>query len=114
MDAGRKDPFNWGDSGRNYLIHKIIQFDDYREIYRNHLLELVKSENGLLYYNSSIQRIKGWHKMISEYIVNDTGEDCVLEDRPALWGNHGEYRLLEIGTNNFFMAKTLSINQYCK
>ena len=52
--------------------------------------------------------------MISEYIVNDTGEDCVLEDRPAQWGNHGEYRLLEIGTNNFFMAKTISINQYCK
>ena len=61
-----------------------------------------------------MERIRNWHKLISEYIDNDTGEDCQLEDKPASWGNHGEYRLLEMGGNNYFQVKTSSINKYCK
>ena len=51
--------------------------------------------------------------MISPYIDNDTGEDTVLADRPASWGNHHEYRLLTPGPDNFFQVKTSSINKYC-
>ena len=36
-----------------------------------------------------------------------------IEDRPASWGNHGEYRILN-PNNNFFLVKTQTINQYCK
>ena len=36
-----------------------------------------------------------------------------IEDRPASWGNHGEYRLLE-ENNNFFKVKAETINKYCK
>ena len=113
-DAGRHDPFNWGDSNKNPLIYKVLQIPEYKEIYRQHLLNLCAASSGLLYYDSSMTRIRQWHKLISPYIYNDTGEDCVIEDKPAYWGNHSEYRLLELGSNNYFQVKTSSIKTYCK
>ncbi len=32
-----------------------------------------------------------------------------LADRPASWGNHGEYRLLAPGANNFFQVKSAAV-----
>jgi hypothetical protein len=34
-----------------------------------------------------------------------------IEDKPAGWGNHGEYRLMDTGSNNFFKVKTETINK---
>ena len=113
-DAGRQDPLNWGDSSKNPLIYKILQISEFRELYKQELLELCASSKRLFYYDASMERIRNWHKLISEYIDNDTGEDCRIEDKPASWGNHGEYRLLEMGGNNYFQVKTSSINKYCK
>ena len=55
--------------------------------------------------DASISRIKEWHAAIEKYIPNDTGEDMKISDRPAPWGNHGEYRILMDGPNNFFRVK---------
>ena len=113
-DAGRQNPLNWGDSNKNPLIYKILQISEFCELYKKELLELCASSKRLFYYDASMERIRNWHKLISEYIDNDTGEDCRIEDKPASWGNHGEYRLLELGGNNYFQVKTSSINKYCK
>ena len=32
-----------------------------------------------------------------------------LADRPASWGNHGEYRLLAPGASNFFQVKSAAV-----
>lgn len=53
--------------------------------------------------------MKGWQKMISPYIANDTGEDMSIQDTPASWGNHAEYRVMDTGANNFFKVKASSI-----
>ena len=113
MDSGRQDPFNWGNNS-NPLIYRLLKFADFREIYREALLELVDESSALFYYTASMERIKGWQNQVKDYVSNDTGEDCVIEDRPASWGNHGEYRLLETGSNNYFQVKTETINRYCK
>ena len=113
-DSARQDPFNWGDSRKNPLIYKVLQIPEYKEIYRQHLLNLCDASSELFYYDSSIARIREWHKLISPYIDNDTGEDCVIEDKPAYWGNHSEYRLLNPGSNNYFQVRTSSIKSYCK
>lgn len=34
-----------------------------------------------------------------------------IADRPAPWGNHGEYRLLEDNQNNFFKVKAATVNK---
>ena len=114
IDAGRQDPLNWGDSQKNPLIYKILQINEFRELYKQELLALCSASRRLFYYDASMERIRNWHKLIAEHIDNDTGEDCRIEDKPASWGNHSEYRLLELGGNNYFQVKTSSINKYCK
>ena len=113
-DAGRQDPFNWGDSKMNPLIAKVLQVDEFREIYKRSLLELSSSANTYLNPSAAADRIRNWQNMIKLFVPNDTGEDMTISDRPASWSNHGEYRLLEMGNNNFFTAKINSIKQYCK
>ena len=109
-DSGRQDPLVWGDTNRNPLIGKLLQFDDYRTIYIDALNELCNPANNLFYYQSSIDRINGWHAMIRNYVNNDTGEDCEIKDRPAGWGNIYDYRILDAGSSmNFFKVKAESI-----
>ena len=48
--------------------------------------------------------------MIRDYVSNDTGEDMTISDRPAPWGNHGEYRILSDGSDNFFKVKAAAIS----
>ena len=109
-DSGRHDPLAWGDTNKNPLIGKLLQFDDYRAIYIDALNELCNPANNLFYYQSSIDRINGWHAMIRNYVNNDTGEECEIKDRPAGWGNIYDYRILDAGSSmNFFKVKAESI-----
>ena len=112
MDSGRQDPLNWGNNN-NLLIYRLLKFEDFRQTYKSALLDLVDPVSGEMYYKVSMDRIRKWQEKIGPYISNDTGEDMKIEDRPASWGNHGEYRLLE-ENNNFFKIKAETINRYCK
>ena len=113
MDAGRKDPLNWGDDS-NLLIRRLLRFDDFRQIYKDALLELVDPDKALFYYTASIQRITDWQNSIKDFVENDTGEDCMIYDEPAPWGNMPNYRLLTEGPDNFFQVKTQTILNTCK
>ena len=111
-DSGRHDPLNWGDTGRNPLIGKILQYDDYRAIYIEALKELCDPANGLFDYDSSVARIQMWHAMICDFVVNDTEEDCEIKDRPAGWGNLYDYRILDPSNEwNFFKVKSSVISK---
>ena len=107
IDAGRQDPLNWGNSGHP-LIQRLLKFPEYRKIYVDALNELCASDE-LFKMEGSVARIKGWQQLIISHISNDTGEDMSISDRPASWGNHSEYRLMDTGTNNFFKVKKSSI-----
>ncbi len=112
-DAGSHNPLEWGQDS-SPLIKKILEFDDYRKIYTDALLELIDKDNELLYYESSIARIESWYQKIKPYVSNDTGEDMTLKDLPASWSVTPDYRLLDDGENvNFFRAKEKSILKYC-
>ncbi len=109
-DSGRQDPLNWG-SQDNRLIARIMAIPEFKNKYIAYLKELVDDNNNLMHYNDASARIRNWHQRISQYVSNDTGEDMVIEDRPASWGNHSEYRLLEDSQyNNFFRVKADVIN----
>ena len=109
-DAARQDPLRWGDTGKNPLIGKLLEFDDYRAIYVEALNELIAPENNLFYWEASVARINAWHAMISDYVENDSEEDCEIKDRPASWGNRYDYRLLDPSPEvNFFRLKAASI-----
>jgi spore coat protein CotH len=114
-DSGRQNPLQWGDTGKNPLIGKILQFDDYRKIYIEALNELCDPSKNLFHYSASISRIAGWHNMISSYVDNDTEEDCEIKDRPAKWGNIYDYRILDASSSmNFFKVKAESIANMSK
>ena len=107
-DTGRQDPYNWGDTG--LLMERLMRFDEFRQIYKNALQELVAEENGLFHVDASIARIKAWQNKISPYVENDTDEDMYIYDQAASWGNNQNYKLLTKGSNNFFQVKTATVN----
>ena len=79
-------------------------------MYVSYLKELIDTKNALMDRASSQARIRSWQQRIRQYVNNDTGEDTAIEDKPAPWGNHGEYRLLKNNSDNFFTVKAASIN----
>jgi hypothetical protein len=108
-DSGRQDPYNWGDSG--LLMERLMRFDDFKLTYKNALKELTDPTKDLFDMQSSVKRIKLWQENIAPYVSNDTGEDMVIEDKPASWGNRHEYRLMDTGSNNFFRVKTETVQK---
>ena len=106
-DAAKQDPYNWGDRG--ILIERMMEYDEFRKIYRDELKRLVDPANGLMDTESARARILDWQSKIQNYITNDTGEDMEIKDRPAFWGSIGDYRLMST-TNNYFTEKAKTIN----
>ena len=108
-DSGRQDPLHWG-RDNNPLIARMLKFNDFKAKYVAYLKELVDAKYGLMDRPSAQARIRAWQSRIEQYIDNDTGEDTIIEDKPASWGNHSEYNLLKNNSDNFFNAKASSIN----
>ena len=109
-DYGRQDPFDWGPIS-NPRISRIVSIPEYREKYIKYMQEIVDDDSDLMHFNDAVPRIRAWHDKISNYVSNDTGEDMQIIDRPASWGNHSEYRLLEDGfSTNWFRVKKTAID----
>lgn len=117
MNSGTQDMLNWGalDDSRLFM-KKIMSITAFKNQYKAYIKELANANNDLFDTNKSIARIQQWHAMIGNYIVNDTKEDMLIEDKPASWGNAGFYRLFtgddkggNAGDANFFKTKIKSI-----
>lgn len=107
-DSGRQGPYNWGKEDAP-LIRKILQNNTWRARYRDYLRELCL-DGGLSSVDVAGERIRAWQGSISSFVSNDTGQDMEIKDRPASWGNHGEYRILSgDSSTNFFRVKTASV-----
>lgn len=106
-DPAKQDPYNWGDRG--VLIEKLMQFEEFKNIYRDELKRLVDPANGLMDATSAMSRINEWQSKIQDYIRNDTGEDMEIRDEPAGWGSWGNYNLMTLD-NNYFTEKAKTIN----
>ena len=105
-DPATKHPYSWGEKG--LLINRLMKFNEFRNIYRDELKRLVQ-DPGLMYPQTAIDRVKKWQSVIAEYVPNDTGEDMKIEDKPADWGNIGDYKLMS-PNNNYFIVKAQEIN----
>ena len=108
-DAGRHDPLHWGRDD-NPLIARMLKFNVFKAKYVAYLKELINAQYALMDRASAQARIRSWQSRIEQYVDNETGEDTVIEDKPASWGNHSEYNLLKNNNDNFFNAKATSIN----
>ena len=108
-DSGTQNPLEWGKSTENPVVAKILSIPEYKTLYIKYLNDLVDKKYDLFYSDYSQQRILNWRSKISSYISNDTGEDMVISDLPASWGNQARYRLFGNEQNNFFKVKALSV-----
>lgn len=107
-DAVRHDPYQWGNQG--ILIERLMKFEACRKIYRDELTRVITAGNGLMDYAAATERISRWHSRIKYFVSNDTGEGMQIEDKPASWGTHPEYRILDPNPNvNFFKVKAQTI-----
>jgi len=108
-DPGRQDPYNWGDTG--LLMERLMRFDEFKNIYKTALKELVTPGKNLMDTDASIERIRTWQEMIEPYVSNDTEEDMSIYDEAASWGNMHNYKLITRGSDNYFEVKTNTINR---
>lgn len=107
-DPAKQDPYNWGDKG--ILIERMMEYEEFRNIYRDELKRLVNPANGLMDTQSAMARIQNWQSKIQSYISNDTGKDMKIEDKPAEWGQIGNYKLMST-SHNYFTVKAETINK---
>ena len=112
-DSGRHDPYHWG-LEECVLLYKILEVSDFRAKYTEYLKDFSTIDNPWTGQLQSASRIRTWQDFIRPFLKNDTGEDMEIKDRPASWGNHSEYRLLEDGANNWFKVKAESIASWLK
>lgn len=106
-DCGRQNPYKWG-SNSNPLIYKVLMNDEWKARYRQYLSELTGGD-GLSSPENARVRILEWQDRITSFVTNDTGEDMEIKDEPASWGNHPEYRITDMGQNNFFRVKAAAV-----
>lgn len=116
FNTGTQDLLNWGKMNASPLITKVLQIEKYRNLYKSYIAELASSNKDLFNAESSRQRILKWQTAISPYVANDTGEDMLIADLPASWGNESYYRLLsgndaagQNGTANYFKTRIKNI-----
>lgn len=112
VDPASQDPLHWSSrsNGERPLVQKILSIPAYEERYKCYLRTLAESDY-LMEPNAAMDRVSHFHDLIRDYITNDTGEDMVIIDQPASWGDYDDYRLLEGDyTTNFFLAKAASLH----
>ena len=112
-DSGRQNPYRWG-LEECVLLYKILEVSDFKARYTQYLKDFSTVDNPWTGQSQSASRIRGWQEFLRPYLRNDTGEDMVIKDLPASWGNHSEYRLLEDNSNNWFKVKAQSIASWIK
>lgn len=117
FNAGTQDLLRWGNMAERPLITKLLDIERWRDYYKAGLKELADSSKSFFYVTGSQQRISDWQNFVQPYVSNDTGEDMVIDDYPAWWGNAPFYRLFggndEGGANgpaNFFTTKQKQVN----
>ena len=116
-NPGTDNMLYWGSlNGDRILMRKVMSIDVFKEKYKSYIKEIANSPE-LMEPAAASARIAKLQSLIRAYMVNDTGEDCTMEDRPAYWSTCPNYRLLTGGIgdgisseSNFFKTKVKAID----
>jgi len=116
-NPGTDNMLTWGSlEGDRLLMRKVMSISAFKEKYKSYIKQIATSED-LMVPAVASARIEHMQNLIRDYVNNDTGEDCKIEDRPASWSSFPNYRLLSGSTgngknseSNFFKSKVASIS----
>ena len=115
-NPGTDDMLNWGSlNGDRILMRKVMSITEFKEQYKAYIKEIATSSE-LMEPAAAAARVTKLQGLIREFIVNDTGEDGTIEDRPASWSSCPHYRLLtgsagngQNGESNYFKTKAAAV-----
>lgn len=105
-DVGEQNPIHFAAEGRAPLfITKILAISEYKEELKGYLSDLVTLPN-LLQENYAVAWINDVHRLIENDLINDTGDNQIIIDRPALWANQISYRIFDLDNGkNFYQTR---------
>ena len=110
LDSGTHDPLAWG-SDKAPLIAKLLTFEKYRDIYIDHLYDLIDPYNFYFNIESAPGLIKKLMKKVNPYVSNDTGINMIVRDAPASWSSTPDYRMTDYSEYNYFLVKSQTISK---
>ncbi|TAA45208.1 CotH kinase family protein [Corallincola spongiicola] len=94
-DSGERDPLVFAPpADAPLLVRKILAIDRYMDEYKTYIEALV-TDSGLMVEGDSVQWIATVHQLIEADVANATGDNQIIADRPAYWGNQSNYRIYE-------------------
>jgi hypothetical protein len=115
-DSGMQDPINFANAENTpLLVAKILAIDKHLQTYQGHLLTLV-TQTDLMVESYAVPWIEKVHALISHAIDNDTGDNLVIVDQPASWGNQPDYRIFapvqaQSNEKNWYKARLNAVNK---
>lgn len=110
-DPGRQNPYEWG-TQNNPLITRLLQYPEFKEIYRSALMELTMPEAYLFEPEISTAIVSDFMYQASFHSSSDTGINKGTKDKPAQWSSHPEYRISTPDNGNFFAVRSETIRSY--
>ncbi|MGL1958060.1 MAG: CotH kinase family protein [Colwellia sp.] len=109
-DSGKQDPINFASTENTpLLVSKILSIEPYLQQYKDYIEMLVTQDN-LMVENYAVDWIQKVHLSIKDDVVNVTGDNEIIQDRPAYWGNQSDYRLFDFSTgNNWYETRSNAV-----
>lgn len=106
-DSGMQEPINFASADNTpLLVAKVLAIDKHLQTFQDHLLSLV-TQTDLMVESYAVPWIEKVHTLIANAVDNDTGDNTVIVDQPASWGNQSDYRIF-----NLEQAKVTDRNWY--
>jgi hypothetical protein len=90
-----------------------LAIDAFKQKFKGYIKQLVTEPN-LMDEMYSVNWITAAHNLIEDHLINVTGDNQTILDRPATWGNQASYRLFDLnsGKNWYATRKTAVLNSF--
>lgn len=113
-DTGEQNPLSFGPENTSpLLIKKLLAVDSFNKEFKSYIKKLV-TQDDLMDQEYSLEWINRAHVLIEDHLSNVTGDNQIILDKPATWGNQGSYRLfdLDTGKNWYATRKSAVLNSF--
>jgi hypothetical protein len=110
-DPALQNPYQWG-STTVPLVTRLLQHEEFREIYTNPLYELTLPEAYMFNNEDNTYIIRDLMYQVRDYTKNDTGVSMNPTDSPAPWSTNRKYNLTLENQYNFFKVRSETIINY--
>jgi spore coat protein CotH len=113
-DTGEQNPLTFGPEDTSpLLVKKILAIEQFKQEFKGYTKQLVSQDN-LMDETYSLDWIASVHSLIEDHLLNVTGDNQTIADRPASWSNQADYRIFDLssGKNWYATRKSAVLNSF--